>query len=31
MRNRVKNGSRYYPKCGHKLQKYGLTKNGSQK
>ena len=31
MKNKVKNGNRYCPKCGYKLQKYGLTKNGSQK
>ena len=31
MEKKVRNGNRYCQKCGHKLQKYGLYKNGSQK
>ena len=31
MENKVRNGNRYCQKCGHKLQKYGLYKNGIQK
>ena len=31
MKKKGRNGNRYCQKCGHKLQKYGLTKDGSQK
>ena len=31
MEKKIRNGNRYCQKCGHKLQKYGLYKNGSQK
>ena len=31
MEKKVRNGNRYCQKCGHKLQKYGSYKNGSQK
>ena len=31
MEKKVRNGNTYCQKCGHKLQKYGLYKNGSQK
>ena len=31
MKKKIKNGNIYCSKCGHKLQKYGLDKNGVKK